>query len=68
MDQEQYTTQKLSKQKKYRTDLFPLVVKEKLIDHINLSVPPAFDSKYTKNQVFNLQDPLDNIPLSKTEI
>ena len=33
-----------------------------------LSRPPDLDSKYTKNQVFILHDPLDSIPLSKTKI
>ena len=28
---------------------------------------PDIDSNYTINQVFNLHDPLDNIPLSKAE-
>ena len=49
----------------YRTDLFPLKEKENLTDNINLSGPPDIDSKYTMNQVFNLHDPLGNIPLSK---
>ena len=52
----------------YRTDLFPLVEKEKLFDKINLSGLPDIDSKYTKNQVFDLHEPLDNIAPSKTEI
>ena len=51
----------------YRTDLFPLIEKEILTDKINLSGPPDTDKKYTINQVFNLQDPFDNIPLSKLE-
>ena len=50
----------------YRTDPFPLVVKENLTDNINFSGPSDIHSKYTTNQVFNLYDPLDNIPLSKT--
>ena len=37
-------------------------------DNINLSGPSDIDSKYKINQVFNLHDPLDNIPLSKKEI
>ena len=52
----------------YKTDLFPLKEKENLTDNINLSGPPNNVSKYTKNHVFNLHDPLDNIPLSKLEI
>ena len=51
----------------YKTDLFPLKEKENLSDNINLSGPPDIDSKYTMNQVFNLHDPLDSIPLSKTK-
>ena len=50
------------------TNLFPLIEKENLTDNINLSGPPDNDSKYTKNQVFNLYDPLDNMPLWKIEI
>ena len=42
-----------------------LIEKENLTDKINLSGPQTNDSKYTINQVFNLQDPLDTIPLSK---
>ena len=39
-----------------------------MTDKINLSGPQTYDSKYTINQVFNLHDPLDTIPLSKLEI
>ena len=60
--------QKIFKLKKYKTDLFPFKEKENLTDNINLSGPPNNVSKYTKNHVFNLHDPLDNIPLSKLEI
>ena len=52
----------------YRLNLFPLIEKENLTDDINLSGPLNTDSKYTINQVFDLHDPLDNIPLSKLEI
>ena len=38
-----------------------------MTDKINLSGPQTNDSKYTINQVFNLHDPLDTIPLSKLE-
>ena len=41
--------------------------KENLTDIINLSGQLLKDSKYTMNQVFNLDDPLDTIPLSKIE-
>ena len=39
-----------------------------MIDKINLSGPQTNDLKYIINQVFNLHDPLDTIPLSKLEI
>ena len=38
--------------------------KEKLTEGINFQ---DSNSKYTRNKNFNLQDPLDNIPLSKTK-
>ena len=38
-----------------------------MTDKINLSGPQTNYSKYTINQVFNLHDPLDTIPLSKLE-
>ena len=57
------TQQKQSKQKP-----FPLKEKENLTDTINLSGPLPNDLKYTMNQVFNLHDPLDTIPLSKLEV
>ena len=41
---------------------------ENLTDIVNLSGPPNIDSKNTINHVFNLNDPLDTIPLSKLEI
>ena len=52
----------------YRTDLSPLIEKENLTDNKNSSGSPVTDTKYTINQVFNLHDPLNNIPLSKLEI
>ena len=52
----------------YQTDLFLLIEKEILTDNIYLSGPPYSDTKITINNVFNLHDPLDNIPLSKLEI
>ena len=55
-------------QQQHKKDLFPLIEKENLTDKINLSGPQTNDSKYTTNQVFNLHDPLDIIPLSKLEI
>ena len=51
-----------------KLDPFPLIEKENLTDNINLSGPLNNDSKYTINQVFNLHDPLDTVPLSKIEI
>ena len=39
-----------------------------MTNKINLSGPQTNDSKYTINQVFDLHDPLDTIPLSKLEI
>ena len=62
------TEQKPVKQKLYKKDTFPLLEKENVTDNVNLSGPPNTDSKYTINQVFNLHDPLDTIPLSKLEI
>ena len=56
MDQKQYTT-KTTIQKTYKTNLFPLVEKEKLTNIINLSGPPDLESKYTINQILNLHDP-----------
>ena len=60
--------QKKVKQKSHKKDLFPLIEKKNLTDKINLSGPQAKDTKNTINQVFNLHEPLDTIPLSKTEI
>ena len=62
------TQQKRIKQLSHKKDLFPLIEKENLIDKINLSGPQTNDSKYTINQVFDLHDQLDTIPLSKPEI
>ena len=39
-----------------------------MTDKINLSGPQTNYSNYTLNQVFDLHDPLDTIPLSKLEI
>ena len=62
------TQQKRVKQHSHKKYLFPLIEKENLTDKINLSGPQTNDSKYTINQVFDLHDPLDTIPLSKLEI
>ena len=62
------TQQKTIKQQPHKKDTFPLIEKENLTDKINLSGPPINDSKYTLNQVFDLDDPLDTIPLSKLEV
>ena len=62
------TQQKIKKQHSHKKYLFPLIEKEKLTDKINLSGPQTNDSKYTINQVFDIHDPLDTIPLSKKEI
>ena len=62
------TQQKRTKQHQTKKDHFPLIEKENLTDKINLSGPSTNDSKYTINQVFDLHDPLDTIPLSKFEI
>ena len=56
------------KQQQNKKDPFPLIEKENLTDTINSSGPSTNDSKDTINQVFNLHDPLDTIPLSKIEI
>ena len=56
------------KQQPHQKDPFPLIEKENLPDIIILSGPPTNDLKYTVNQVFNLHDPLDTIPLSKLEV
>ena len=52
----------------YRTVLFSLVEKENLTDIMIFSGPPGLNSKCTINQVFNLYDPLESIPLAKSEI
>ena len=62
------TPQKKIKQQPHKKDPFPLIEKENLTDKINLSGPPPNDLKYTLNQVFDLHDPLDTIPLSKLEV
>ena len=62
------TQQKRIKQHSHKKDLFPLIEKEQLTDKINLSGPQTKDLKYKINQVFDLHDPLDTIPLSKPEI
>ena len=61
------TQQKKVKQQSQKKDLFPLFEKENLADK-SLSDPQIKDTKYTINQVLNLHDPLDTIPLSKVEI
>ena len=63
-----YTQQKRVKQHSHKKDFFPLIEKENLTDKINLSGPQTNGSKYTVNQVFDLYDPFDTIPLSKLEI
>ena len=65
---EDNTQQKKVKQQSHKKDLFPLIEKENVTDKTNLSGPQIKDTKYTINQVFNLHDPLDTIPLSKKEI
>ena len=62
------TQQKKIKQQPHKKDILPLIEKENLTDKINLSGPQTKDLKYTINQVFDLHDPLDAIPLSKLEI
>ena len=62
------TQQKQTKQQPRKKDPFPLKEKENLTDTINLSGPLPNDLKYTMNQVLNLHDPLDTIPLSKLEV
>ena len=62
------TQQKRIKQQPHKKDPFPLIGKENPTDTTNLSGPLPNDSKYTINQVFNLHDPLDTVPLSKIEI
>ena len=62
------TQQKRIKQHSHKKDLFPLIEKENLTDKINLSGPQTNNSKYKINQVFDLHDPLNTIPLSKLEI
>ena len=56
------------KQQPHKKAFFPLIGKKNLTDKKNLSGPQTNDSKYAINQVFNLYDPLDTIPLSKLEI
>ena len=45
-----------------------MIEKENLTDTIKLSRLLPNYSKYTMNQVFNLHDPLDTIPLSNLEV
>ena len=45
-----------------------MIEEENLTDKINLSGPPINNSKHTINQVFDLHDPLDTIPLSRIEV
>ena len=54
--------------KQHPTKTNKTLEKENLTDKINLSGPQTNDSKYTINQVFDLHDPLETIPLSKLEI
>ena len=61
-------TNKKNKTTTTKKDPFPLIEKENLTDKINLSGPQTNDPKYTVNQVFDLHDPLDTIPLSKLEV
>ena len=62
MDQTKYTT-KIT-YKRYIGKIYCLE-KESLSDSISLPEPPDLNSKYTMDRIFNLQDPLDNIPLSQ---
>ena len=62
------TLQKRIKHHSHKKDLFSLIEKENLTDKINLSGPQTNDSKYTINQVFDLHDTLDTIPLSKYKL
>ena len=62
------TQQKQLQQQPHKKDPFPSIEKENLTDIINLSGSLPNYSKYTINQVFNLHDPLDTIPLSKIKI
>ena len=45
-----------------------MIEKENSTDEINLSGPIIKNSKYTINQVFDLHDPFDTIPLSIIEV
>ena len=62
------TQQERIKQHSHKKNHFPLNEKENLTDKINLSGPQTNYSKYTINQVFDLNDPRDTVPLSKLEI
>ena len=62
------TQQKKIKQQLHKKVFFPLIEKEDLTDEKNLSGTQTNYSKYTINQVFDLHDPLDTVPLSKLEI
>ena len=67
MDKKYYSP-KAKKQQPHKKESFPLIEKENLTDILNLSGPPTTDLKDTVNQVFNLHDPHDTIPLSKIEV
>ena len=60
------TQQKRIKQQPHKKDQFLLI--ENLTDTRILSALIPNDSKYTINQLFNLHDSLDTVPLSKTEV
>ena len=62
------TNKKRLKHHSNKKVLFPLIETENFTDKINLSGPQTNYSNYTINQVFDLHDPLDTIPLSKLEI
>ena len=66
MDQKQHTV-KITQTKNVHDRSIPFIKKKKFQLITNLSGPDT-DSKHTKNQVFKLHNPLDNIPLSKLEI
>ena len=62
------TQKKTKKEQPHKKDPFPLLEKENLTDTIALPGPPTNDLKNTVNQVFDLHDPLDTIPLSKLDV
>ena len=61
------TQENKSEVKPYRNNLFPLIEKENLTEAINLQRHLNSNQKYTIKKIFNLQDTLDNIHLSKTK-